>query len=541
MSLGPDFFLNILLQSRNANPDVVDQVREDIYRAFVFLSQARQGRQLAYNYDFVRFIGEEEGRFLFEIEERSAPLPNVPDDLGAWQEEHIALLRKEYEGWHKIREKGHVFSYFIFMQGQHAFIGTLQAKIEKDEKNIPDYHITGKNIPENIKKSVKESVSLVRHYLIGNGKINPGVVEEALKPVVILWEESIVSQCASFKGDSFNFLFASLFFTCTLRSLAQKNVLCVKDKCTQKVLVPEHIQIPSDIIMSGSFQNELLPDETLWEKSYCPIPSSKVADIHVKIQAAEDVNTIYPTFGKFLFPWENEPVLAECQQKTISLIPIRNSHDFFQTFFVVEKKHSTFFKLVSAFLAIFVFFLCSILWYQSKTSALCLQASFFYQSQSGKLCSIQENTILTSRENYCIYIKADKDCYVYVFQIDSQDKVFKLFPSSTYKTGSNPIKAHIETWLPPEEKDFFYLDETEGEEQIYLVACLDPISELENIEEIEQSSFQKITAPMGLKGIRSLEKIIKIKSFKKNIIESKVQEFTSKGAVLHKVKFVHRK
>lgn len=174
MSIGPDFFLNILVQSRNANSDVVDQLREDIYRAFVFLNQSNQGGKLAYNYDFVRLIGEEEGRFLFEIEERSEPLPNVPDDLMAWQEAHLSLLRKEYEGWHKIGEKGHVFSYFIFTQGQHAFIGTLQAKIEKDEKNIPDYHIAGINIPENIKKSVKESVSLVRHYLIGNCKIKPG-------------------------------------------------------------------------------------------------------------------------------------------------------------------------------------------------------------------------------------------------------------------------------------------------------------------------------------------------------------------------------
>jgi len=121
-------------------------------------------------------------------------------------------------------------------------------------------------------------------------------------------------------------------------------------------------------------------------------------------------------------------------------------------------------------------------------------------------------------------------------------KVYQLFPNSAYKTGTNPIQAGVGTWIPPEEKDFFYLDETQGEEEIYLLASLQKIPELENRKDIDQGELQKITAPMGWKGVRKVDKAVKIKAMKGNhTLESTIQEFEAQGCFLHKIKFRHDK
>jgi hypothetical protein len=72
--------------------------------------------------------------------------------------------------------------------------------------------------------------------------------------------------------------------------------------------------------------------------------------------------------------------------------------------------------------------------------------------------------------------------WLYIFQVDSRGNISALFPNAGYHTASNPIAAARELLLPGE-VGWYRLDETVGEETIYVVrtaerraACEDLLS-----------------------------------------------------------------
>lgn len=136
---------------------------------------------------------------------------------------------------------------------------------------------------------------------------------------------------------------------------------------------------------------------------------------------------------------------------------------------------------------------------------LSLDVSFYYEDASKKMLPLQEGSVLKSGDGYAIYVKPSDACYLYVYQVDSSGKSYRLFPNDEYKTASNPLPAALPLWIP-NESDVMYLDENTGKESFYLFASPERIPELEgpgaaslNRRDIDSVASVK---KMGAAGVR---------------------------------------
>ncbi len=116
----------------------------------------------------------------------------------------------------------------------------------------------------------------------------------------------------------------------------------------------------------------------------------------------------------------------------------------------------------------------------SKENNIKLSADilFYYEDAKGKMQLMDENSVLTSGDGYSLYINPSDPCYIYVYQIDSLGKSFRLFPNAEYETANNPVVPAVGAWLPNEKK-LYEMDEITGKEYVYVFACREPIKELE--------------------------------------------------------------
>lgn len=88
---------------------------------------------------------------------------------------------------------------------------------------------------------------------------------------------------------------------------------------------------------------------------------------------------------------------------------------------------------------------------------------------------------LESGSRYRIIVKPEQDCYLYVFQKDSTNKLDTLFPNSGFQQSlNNPLKGG-ETYFFPGKEDYFFLDKQGGSEQIYFYSIAEPDRHLDNI------------------------------------------------------------
>ena len=123
---------------------------------------------------------------------------------------------------------------------------------------------------------------------------------------------------------------------------------------------------------------------------------------------------------------------------------------------------------------------------------LSIDILFYYETKDGRMRSLNEGDVLKTGDGYAIYVKPSDPCYLYIFQIDTLGKTFRLFPNSNFNTGINPIQPASEVWIPNQEQ-LFKLDEITGKEFFYLFASLYPIEDFEgknvlnlNIQKIEK-------------------------------------------------------
>ena len=343
---GPDFFLDIVYRSQN-NRNNGEDLREDLTRAFHFLANYSE-MPLPYNYEFIRWISEDPARTVHQIENKYGAIISAPQNLLIWKQLYTQKLKENYYNWAELIKQRHVFSYFVVAHGDAGFIGVLQARIEKDQKNVPDNHITGYRHPPYIRQTAVYSFRLVKFYLISTLKIPEQCVHEALRTVVILWEESLLSQFTDLFGSSFSFVFSALFFTCAMQNLIENGVVAAIDSITQAPLKPIDIQIPSDTIMSGSFLYNQIPNEFTWRENGNNIATKIVNSVPTKINSALTVNSIYPLLRKFILPHgvslsnslsllEPQPYCSQrCPESKLLLIPIKDFHELIHTLFPMQ-------------------------------------------------------------------------------------------------------------------------------------------------------------------------------------------------------------
>lgn len=111
-----------------------------------------------------------------------------------------------------------------------------------------------------------------------------------------------------------------------------------------------------------------------------------------------------------------------------------------------------------------------------------LKVNFAFNYLPGRRKHVQasessDEITLSSEDPYYLNVHASDRCYLYLYQIDSSGKFFQLFPNKRFVPTSNPIPAG--PLRVPDAPEWFYLDDTPGLEQIFLIASRWPQTRLE--------------------------------------------------------------
>ena len=122
---------------------------------------------------------------------------------------------------------------------------------------------------------------------------------------------------------------------------------------------------------------------------------------------------------------------------------------------------------------------------------------------------IEELTLPSSREpalfsggEYGFRIAVSTSpAWLYIYQVDSQNKISALFPNAGYHTASNPIATAGSTLLP-DGVGWYRLDETTGEETIYAVRTAEPCGVCEDLLSIASRGDEGPGAASALRRLR---------------------------------------
>jgi len=66
---------------------------------------------------------------------------------------------------------------------------------------------------------------------------------------------------------------------------------------------------------------------------------------------------------------------------------------------------------------------------------------------------------LTPKDNYRMFIETHSPCYLYIFQIDAEGRVDRLFPNPFYNKTDNPVLPLLSLQIPFTHSEWLYLEE----------------------------------------------------------------------------------
>jgi hypothetical protein len=110
----------------------------------------------------------------------------------------------------------------------------------------------------------------------------------------------------------------------------------------------------------------------------------------------------------------------------------------------------------------------------TSSPLLSFEVTYVYRTAGvGELKTIKNGDTLKSGDHYKIVFIPHKDCYVYIFQVDSSGQIFQLFPMESFQgvlvNNFNPAKPD-RTYILPSPDKAFVLDSVVGVERIYFIA-----------------------------------------------------------------------
>jgi hypothetical protein len=127
---------------------------------------------------------------------------------------------------------------------------------------------------------------------------------------------------------------------------------------------------------------------------------------------------------------------------------------------------------------------------QRQTLTSLLVRYEYAASQQGRFRLFQEGDSLRSGDFYRIVFESSEAVYVYIFQFDSANKIYRLFPKGEFEgedpNNTNPV-ARGRTYFVPGEDISFELDEQIGRETLHIIVSKEPDSSLD-------SHYQQIVA-----------------------------------------------
>lgn len=91
-----------------------------------------------------------------------------------------------------------------------------------------------------------------------------------------------------------------------------------------------------------------------------------------------------------------------------------------------------------------------------------------------------EKVFLAFDDNYRLLFQLFQDRTIHIYQLGSDKKLIRLFPNESYSSVQNPLKGDQLYYLPST-PNWFHLDKNTGEEIIYVVASVQPMSDLDEL------------------------------------------------------------
>ena len=130
---------------------------------------------------------------------------------------------------------------------------------------------------------------------------------------------------------------------------------------------------------------------------------------------------------------------------------------------------------------------------------LSFSINYLYRaSGQGNFEPLQEGSVLHSGDHYKIIFTPMEDCYIYIFQIDSAQKIYQLFPMERFGevivNNFNPVQTGKTYYLPAESKSYV-LDQQIGKETIYFLASRQRDMALEELYQQYQQTLPQRQPP----------------------------------------------
>ncbi|GEM_PF-1047762 len=177
---------------------------------------------------------------------------------------------------------------------------------------------------------------------------------------------------------------------------------------------------------------------------------------------------------------------------------------------------------------------------ESQVRSGTMQVEFAMLRENGKKppTVVKTGATLKSGDAYFFHLKASRDCYFYLFQVDSSGAVFRLFPNGKYNTSSNPLPSKTRITLP-KDHEVFYLDQTTGKEEFYFLASQEPVDKLETLDggtvDDILSSGLTLRGPAGVKAAFGT-----VAAGKTGETKTQVQEFSFFKSFVHAIAINHK-
>ena len=118
---------------------------------------------------------------------------------------------------------------------------------------------------------------------------------------------------------------------------------------------------------------------------------------------------------------------------------------------------------------------------------------------------------LSSEDNYRLILQLPQERYVYVFQVEADKQLTRLFPNTEYNPEQNPLQAG-KTIIIPLPPNWFYVEKDREEVLIYVVTSAEPLQDWDEI-------YAKIAAGLldQIEKKRKPEDQILVRVFKFNV------------------------
>ena len=175
---------------------------------------------------------------------------------------------------------------------------------------------------------------------------------------------------------------------------------------------------------------------------------------------------------------------------------------------------------------------------QARSGTMQVEFAMLRENAKKPPTAVKTGATMKSGDAYFFHLKASKDCYFYLFQVDSSGAVFRLFPNGKYNTSSNPLPPKTRITLP-KDHEVFYLDQTTGKEEFYFLASQEPVDKLETldggtVDDIMQSGLT-LRGPAGVKAAFGT-----VATGNAGETKTQVQEFSFFKSFVHAIAINHK-